>query len=78
MASQIAASVLCSSVYVMFLFVFPVFCFSNTISFTSDEHTRDEPGMNTPQNLLLVFDYSDVLLEIVVGGAAVPFRCYKT
>ncbi len=37
MGLQMAATVLCSSVCVQFLFVFPVFCFSNTISFTRDE-----------------------------------------
>jgi len=29
---------------------------------------------NTPQDLLPDFDYSEVLLDIVVGGAAVLFR----
>ncbi len=45
------------------------------ISFTRDElHNIQQ---NTPQNLLLDFDYSDVLLDIVVGGAAALFRCYR-
>ncbi len=45
------------------------------ISFTRDEllYIRQ----NTPQNILTDFDYSDVLLEIVVGGVAVLFRCYR-
>ncbi len=36
MAPHMAATVLSSSVFVLFLLVFPVFCFSNTISFTRD------------------------------------------
>ncbi len=76
MTPLMTATVLCSSVFVMFLLVFPVFCFSNTISFTRDELLNI--WQNTPQNLLLDLDYSDVLLDIVVGGAAVPFRCYRT
>ncbi len=76
MAPQMAATVLCFSVCVMFLFVFPVFCFSNTISFTRDELLNIR--QNTPQNILLDFDYSDVLLDIVVGGAAVLFRRWRT
>ncbi len=35
-------------------------CFSKTISFTRDELLNIR--QNTPQNLLLDFDYSDVLL----------------
>ncbi len=55
MAPQMAATVLCSSVFVLFLFVFPVFCFSNTISFTRDELLNIR--QNTPQHLLPDFDY---------------------
>ncbi len=45
------------------------------ISFTRDElHNIQQ---NTPQNILPDFDYSDVLLNIVVGGAAALFRCYR-
>ncbi len=72
MAPHMAATVLCSSVFVMFLFVFPVFCFSNTISFTREEL------LNTPLNLLPDFDHSGVLVDIVVGGAAVLFRRWMT
>ncbi len=39
-----------------------------TISFTRDELLNIR--QNTPQNLLPDFDYSDVLLNVVVGGAA--------
>ncbi len=76
MAPQMAATVLCSPVFVLFLFVFPVFCFSNTISFTRDELLNIR--QNTPQNLLPDFDYSDALLDIIVGGAAVLFRRYRS
>ncbi len=59
MVLQMAATVLGSSLVVLFLFVF---CFSNTISFTRDELLNIR--QNTPQNLLLDFDYSDVLLRL--------------
>ncbi len=75
-APQMAATVLCSPVFVLFLFVFPVFCFSSTISFTRDELLNIR--QNTPQNLLPDFDYSDALLDIIVGGAAVLFRRYRS
>ncbi len=71
-----AATVLCSLVFVMFLLVFPAFCFSNTISFTRDELLNFR--QNTPQNPLPDFDYSAVLLDIVVDGAAALFRHYRT
>ncbi len=76
MAPHTAATVLCSSVFILFFFVFPVFCFSNTISFTRDELLNIR--QNTPQNLLPDFDHSDVLLDIVAGGAAVLFRRWST
>ncbi len=72
---QLTVTVLCSAVFVMFLFAFPVFCFSNTISFTRNELLNIR--QNTPQNLLTDFDYSDVLLDIVFSGAAVLFRRYR-
>ncbi len=75
MALHMAATVLSSSVFVLFWLVFPVFCFSNTISFTRDELLNIQ--QNTEQNLFLDFDYSDVLLDIVVGGAAVLFRSFR-
>ncbi|KAI2653902.1 putative RNA-directed DNA polymerase from transposon BS [Labeo rohita] len=50
--------------------------FANTISFTRDELLNIR--QNTPQNLLPVFDYSDVLLNIVVGGAAALIRRFRT
>ncbi len=76
MAPQMAATVLCSSVFILFLFVFPVFCFSKTISFTRDELLNIR--QNTPQNLLPDFDYSDVLLDIVVGGAVALVKRFRT
>ncbi len=76
MALHIAASVLNSSVFVLFLLVFSVFCFSNTISFT--RHELLNIRQNTPQNILPDFDYSDFFLGIVVGGAVALFRCYRT
>ncbi len=76
MAPQIAATVLCSSVFILFLFVFPVFCFSKMISFTRDELLNIR--QNTPQNLLPDFDYSDVLLDIVVGGAIALVKRFRT
>ncbi len=76
MAPHMAATVLCSSVFVLFLFVFPVFCFSNTISFTREELLNIR--QNTPLNILPDFDHSGVLLDIVVGGAAVLFRRWRT
>ncbi len=76
MAPQMAATVLCSPVFVLFCLFFLFFCFSNTISFTRDELLNIR--QNTPQNLLPDFDYSDALLDIIVGGAAVLFRRYRS
>ncbi len=46
------------------------------MSFTRDELLNIR--QNTPQNLLPDFDYSDALLDIIVGGAAVLFRRYRS
>ncbi len=46
------------------------------ISFTRDELLNI--WQNTPQNLLPDFDYSDVLLDIVVGGAVALVKCFRT
>ncbi|KAK3513325.1 hypothetical protein QTP70_012383 [Hemibagrus guttatus] len=70
-----AASVCSSPVFVLFLLVFPVFCFSNLISFTKDELL--DIRQNTSHNILPVFNYSDVLLDIVVGGAVALFKRFK-
>ncbi len=63
MAPLMAAFVAPSAVVFMFLLVCPVFSHIPGISFTRDE--------------LPDFVYSDVLLDIVVGGAAVLFRRYR-
>ncbi len=55
---------------------FSCFCFSNKISFTRDELLNIR--QNTPQNLLPDFNYSVVLLDIVVGGAVALVKCYRT
>ncbi len=58
-------------------------CFSVFVSFSSffvcqtrSVHQEEllNSRQNTPQNLQPLFDYSDVLLNIVVGGAAALFR----
>ncbi len=56
-------------------------CFSCFLFLKHDQFTRDELlniRQNTPQNLLPDFDYSDALLDIIVGGAAVLFRRHRT
>ncbi len=65
-ALHMAATVLNYPVFVLFLLVFPIFFFSNMISFTRDEL------------LLLDFDYSDVLLNVVVGGAVALIKLFRT
>ncbi len=76
MALLVAATVLGSSVFVMFLFVFPVFCFSNKISFTRDELLNIR--QNIPQYLIPDFDYSVILLDIAVGRDVALVKCYTT
>ncbi len=46
------------------------------ISFTRDELLNIR--QNTPQHIFPDFDYSDVLLDIIISGAAVLFRCFRT
>ncbi len=75
MAPHMTATVLSSSAFVLFLLFFPVFCFSNTISFTRDELLNIR--QNTPQNLFLDFDYSDFLQDIVVGGAIALVKRFR-
>ncbi len=82
MAPQMAATVLCSSVFVLFLFVFPVFCFSSTISFTRDELLNIR--QNTPQNLfnpskdpsvkLLKFADDTTLIGLIQDGDESAYR----
>ncbi|XP_073671518.1 uncharacterized protein [Paramisgurnus dabryanus] len=75
MAPCMAASVLGSPVFDLFLLVFHFFCLTNTISFTRDELLNIR--QNTPQDLTDI-NYSDVLLNVVIGGAAALMKRYRT
>ncbi len=57
-----------SAVVFMFLLVCPVFSYIPAISFTRDKLL--DIRQYTPPDISPVFDYSDVLLNIVVSGAA--------
>ncbi len=76
MAPLMAAFVASSAVVFMFLLVCPVFSHIPAICFTRDELL--DIRKYTPPNISPDFVYSDVLLDIVVGGAAVLFRRYRT
>ncbi|XP_052407385.1 uncharacterized protein LOC127952722 [Carassius gibelio] len=76
MAPHMAASVLGSPLFVLFLFIFPVFCLTNMISFTRDELLNIR--QDTPQDLLPDLYYSDVLLNVVIGGAAALIKRFRT
>ncbi len=65
-----------SAVVFIFLLVCPVFSYIPAISFTMDKWL--EIRKYTPPNISPVLVYSDVLLDIVVGGEAVLFRRYTT
>ncbi len=69
MAPRMAAVVWNAPVLLMFLFVCSVFSHSLTISFTRDELL--DIRQHTPDNFFPVFVYSDALLDVLVGGAAV-------
>jgi len=56
--------------------VYPVFSHIRAISFTRDELL--DIRKYTPPDISPVFIYSDVLLDIVISGAAVLFRRYRT
>ncbi len=71
-----AASVASSTVVFMFLLVCPVFSYILAISFTRDKLL--DFRQCTPPEFSPVFDYSDVLLDIVFGGAAVLFKRFRT
>ncbi len=75
MALLMAAFVTSSAAVFMFLLVCPVFSYIPAISFTRDELL--DIRKYTPTDISPVFIYSDVLLDIVVGGAAVLFRCNR-
>ncbi len=67
-----AASVACSAIVFMFLLVCPVFSYIPAISFTRDNLL--DIRQYTPPDISPVFDYSDVLLDIVDGAAALIKR----
>lgn len=71
-----AASVWSSPVVLLLFLVCPVLCLSNTLSFTRDEQVNIQ--QYRPHSRLTVFEYSDVLLDTIVGGAAVLFIRSKT
>ncbi len=72
MAPHMAASVCCSLVLFLFLFVCPVLSNDFPISFTRNELL--DIRNSTPDNLLPTFEHSDVLLDILVGGAAFLYK----
>ncbi len=69
MAPRMAAVVWNAPVLLMFLFVCSVFSQSISISFTRDELL--DIRQHTPDNFFPVFEYSDALLDVLVGGAVV-------
>ncbi len=75
MAPLMAARRLCSAVVFMFLLVCPVFSYIPAISFTRDELL--DIRKYTPPDISPVFDYSDVLLDTVVGGEAVLIKRFR-
>ncbi len=76
MAPQMAAFVVSSAVVFMFLLVCLVFSYIPAISLTRDELLYIRKY--TPPDISLDLVYSNVLLDIVVGGAAVLFRRFRT
>ncbi len=76
MAPLMASSVACSAVVFMFLLVCPVFSYIPAIRFTRDELL--DIRQYTPPDISPGFDYSDVLLDIVVDGAAVLIKSFRT
>ncbi len=70
-----AAFVASSIVVFMFMLVCPVFSYIHAISFTRDELL--DIWKYTPPDISPDLVYSDVLLYIVVGGAAVLFRRFR-
>ncbi|XP_051523496.1 uncharacterized protein LOC127423333 [Myxocyprinus asiaticus] len=73
MAPQMAASVWSAPIVLLFLFVCLVFSNLFPVSFTRDELLNIR--QHIPANLFPDFEYSDVLLDILVGGMAVLFKC---
>ncbi len=71
-----AASVASSTVVFMFWLVCPVFSYILAISFPRDKLL--DFRQCTPPEFSPVFNYSDVLLDIVFGGAADLFKRFRT
>ncbi len=71
-----AAFVASSAAVLIFLLVCPVFTYIPAISFTIYELL--DIRKYTLTDFSPDFVYSDVLLDIVVGGAAVLFRRFRT
>ncbi len=76
MASQMAATVLGSLVFVLSLLVFPVFLFLKHDQFYQG-WTAEHSAEHTT-TFVTDFDYSDILLVIVVGGAVSLAKRYRT
>ncbi|KAL0148430.1 hypothetical protein M9458_056240 [Cirrhinus mrigala] len=76
MVPRMAASVCCSFVLFLFLFVCPVLSNVFPISFSRNELL--DIRNSTPDNFLPTFEHSDVLLDILVGGAAFLYKRSKT
>ncbi len=76
MVLQMAASMAFSAVVFMLLLVCSVFNNIPAISFTRGELL--DIRKYTPPDISPDYVYSDVLLDIVVGGAAVLFRLFST
>ncbi len=67
-----AASVCCSLVLLLFLLVCPVLSNVFPISFTKNKLL--DIRNSTPDKLLPTFEHSDILLDILVGGAAFLYK----
>ncbi|KAI2668905.1 hypothetical protein H4Q32_027217 [Labeo rohita] len=75
MALRMAASVCCSFVLFLFLFVCPVL--SNIFPISFSRNKLLDIRNCTPDNFLPTFEHSDVLLDILVGGAAFLYKRSK-
>ncbi|KAI2644150.1 RNA-directed DNA polymerase from mobile element jockey [Labeo rohita] len=72
MAPRMAAVVWSSPILLPSLFVCSVFSHSLSVSFTRDELL--DIRQHTPENVFPFFDYSDALLDVLVGGAAILLK----
>ncbi|KAL0152423.1 hypothetical protein M9458_052146 [Cirrhinus mrigala] len=75
MAPRMAASVCCSFVFLLFLFVCPVL--SNVFPISFSRHELLDIRNSTPDKFLPTFEHSDVLLDILVRGAAFLYKRSK-